>query len=90
MTSDRQIAIDTSRSCCGSQCLSKFGKTNLRVLREKYLSLNGEEQDTFLISHIQLFLDHTLAGNSTQVEYYLTLCTKCCRVSFKIAYKLVI
>ena len=67
LTSDRQIAIDTSRSCCGSQCLSKFGKTNLRVLREKYLSLNGEGQDTFLISHMQLVLDHTLAAKSVHM-----------------------
>ena len=42
LTSDRQIAIDTNKSCCGSLCVSKLGKTNLRILQEKYLSLNGE------------------------------------------------
>ena len=40
---------------------------------------------TFLISHMQLFFYHTIAANSTQIEYYLTLCTKCCRFAFKIA-----
>ena len=47
LTSDRQIALDTNNSCCGSLCLSKFGKINLTILREKYLSLNGEKQDTY-------------------------------------------
>ena len=27
-------------------------------------------------------------ANSTHVEYYLTLCTTCCRVAFKIAYSI--
>ena len=58
LCSDRQISIDLCKLCCGSLCLSKFGKTNLRGLREKYLSLNGDEQDTFLVSHMQLVKDH--------------------------------
>ena len=76
MTSDRQIAIDTNKSCCGSLCVSKLGKTNLRILREKYLS------------HMQQYLDHIVTKNSTHVEYYLTLSTKYCRISFKIAYSI--
>ena len=58
LCSDRQISIDLCKLCSGSLCLSKFGKTNLRGLREKYLSLNGDEQDTFLVSHMQLVKDH--------------------------------
>ena len=77
-----------NKSCCGSLCLSKFGKTNLRILQEKYLSLNGEEQDTFFISHMQQYLDHIVTKNSTHVEYYLTLFTKYCRNAFKIAYSI--
>ena len=88
LTSDRQIVLDTNKSCCGSLCLSKFGKANLRGLQQKYLSLNGDEQDTFLISHRQLVLDDTGGAISMHVEYYLALCTKCCQVAFKIAYSI--
>ena len=42
-------------------------------LRQKYLSLNGEEQDTFMISHMQLDQDHIARASSMQVEYYLAL-----------------
>ena len=86
LCSDRQIAMDTSKPCCGNLCLTKFGKANLRGLRQKYLSLNGEEQDTCMLSHMQLVQDHTARSSSMQVEYYLTLSMKSCRVAFKIAY----
>ena len=88
LTSDRQIVLDTNKSCCGSLCLSKFGKANLRGLPQKYLSLNGDKQDAFLISHMWLFQDHTWWASSMHVEYYLALSTKCCRVAFKIAYSI--
>ena len=85
---DSQIAFDTSKPCCGNLCFTKFGKANMRGLRQKYLSLNGDEQDTFMISHMQLVQDHTARPRSMQVEYYRTLSMKSCRVSFKIAYNI--
>ena len=54
LCSDHQIAFDTSKPCCGNLCFTKFGKANLWGLRQKYLSLNGEEQDTCMLSHMQL------------------------------------
>ena len=78
LCSDRQISIDICKVCCGSLCLSKFGKANLRGLRQKYLSLNGDEQDTFLIANMQLVKDHLAVSCSQQVEYYLSLTMKSC------------
>ena len=66
----------------------KFGKANLQGLRHKYLFLNEEEQDTYMILHMQLVQDHTTRAISMQVEYYLTLSMKSCRVAFKIAYNI--
>ena len=64
-----------------------FGKANLRVLQQKYLSLNGDEQDTFMISYMQLVQNRTTGPSSMHVEYYLALSTKSClRVAFKLAY----
>ena len=88
LCSDRQISIDLCKICCGSLCLSKFGKANLRGLQEKYSSLNGDEQDTFLVSHMQLVKEYLEVSCAQQVEYYLTLTMKCCRVAFKIAYSI--
>ena len=68
--------------------MTKFEKANLRGLRQKYLSLNGDEQDTYMISHIQLVQDHAARASSMQVEYYLTLSMKSGRVAFKIAYSI--
>ena len=36
LSSDRQIAFDTNKSCYGNLCLSKFGKANIRGLQQKY------------------------------------------------------
>ena len=58
LCSNHQIICNSSKSCCGNLCLNKFGKINLRRMREKYLSLNGDEQDTFLISRMQFVRDH--------------------------------
>ena len=51
-------------------------------MREKYLSLNGDEQDTFLFSDMQLIKDPT---TGTHVEYFFDLSLKCCQAAFKIA-----
>ena len=88
LCSDCQIAFDTGKPCCGNLCLSKFGKENLRGLRHKYLSLNDNEQDTFLIANMQLVKDHLAVSCSQQVEYYLSLTTESCRVAFKISYSI--
>ena len=58
LCSNRQIVFDTSKPYSGNLCLLRFGKENLRGLRHSYLSLNGDEQDTFLISYMQLVKDH--------------------------------
>ena len=84
--SDRQIICDSSKSCCGNLCLNKFGKINLRRMQEKYLSLNGEEQDTFLILHMRFVKDHNTGLNLTHVEYFLGLSTKYCQTALKIAH----
>ena len=55
-------------------------------MRHKYLSVNGNEQDTFMISHMQLVQDHTIGPSSMHVEYYLAPSMKSCWVAFKIAY----
>ena len=49
--------------------LDEIWKGELTGLRQKYLSLNGEEQDTCMISHMQLVQDHTARSSSMQVEY---------------------
>ena len=56
--------------------------------RQKYLSLNGEEQDTFLILHMRFVKDHNTGLNLTHVEYFLGLSTHCCRAVFKIAHSI--
>ena len=60
----------------------------MQGLRHKYLSLNGDEQDTFMISHMQLVQDHTTRPSSMQFEYYLALSMKNFLVAFKIAYSI--
>ena len=57
-------------------------------MREKYLSLNGDDQYTFLISHMQIIRDQGTRATSTHVEYFLDLSIKCCRVAFKIAHSI--
>ena len=64
LCSDHQITFDASKPCCGNICLTKFGKANLRGLRQKYLSLNGDEQDIYMISHMQLVHEHTARASS--------------------------
>ena len=86
LCSDHQIAFDISKPCCGN--LPKFGKATLRGLWHKYLSLNSDKQDTFLISHMQLVKDHLAVSCTQHVEYYHSLAMKSCWVAFKIAYSI--
>ena len=83
LCSDRQIICDSIRSCC-----DKFGKINLRRMWKKNLSLNGDEKDTFLNSHMQLVRDQGTGATLTHVEYFLDLSIKCCRAAFKIAHSI--
>ena len=85
LCSDSHIAFDMSNPCCGNFCLLKFGKTNLRGLRHKYSSLNGDDQDTFFISLMQLVKDHMVESSSQHVEYYLSFRMRSCWVAFKIS-----
>ena len=57
-------------------------------MEEKYLSLNGDKHDAFLISHMQLIRDQGVGATLTHVEYFLDLCINCCRVAFKIAHSI--
>ena len=88
MSSESQITFDANKSYCGNHYLSKFGKSNLRGMRQKYQSLNGKELDTFFISHMKRVKDHTGGACSTHVEYFLGLSTKCCRVAFKLTHSI--
>ena len=88
LCSNHQLLCDLSKTCCVNLCLSTYGKSRLCETRKKYLSINGEEHDTFLLSRMQLRMDHNTGPNFTQVDYFLGLNTKCCRVAFKIAHSI--
>ena len=60
------------------------GKKGLQLLRQCDFSLNGEEQDTFLIARLQLVNDSS-SRNTIWFDYYLNMTDKCCRQAFKIA-----
>ncbi len=77
LTSERQLIIDSAKNCCLSECLSKIGRRGLKQIRLGYLSLNGEEQDTFLAGRLQLLQDLS-ARNKVSFEYYLNISDRCC------------
>ena len=52
LTSEHQLRIDTVKKCCLSECLVEFRKKELQSVRLYCISLNGEEQDTFLAAHL--------------------------------------
>ena len=79
---DRQIAFDTSKSCCGNLCHSRFGKANLKGLWHSFLVFNRDTQDIFLISHMQLLKNHIVGPSSMHIEYYLPLSLKSNSVAF--------
>ena len=78
LCSDRQLLRDLGKTSCADLCLFTYGTSRLRVTQQIYLSLNGEEQDRFLLSRMQLRMDHNTGPNFTQVDYFLGLNTKCC------------
>ena len=57
VTSDRQISLDMENPCCARGCMTMIGKKKLKDLRHYYFSLNGDEQDTYLSSYMQMVKD---------------------------------
>ena len=85
VTSDRQISLDMEKPCCARGCMTMIGKKKLKDLRHYYFSLNGDEQDTYLSSHMQMVKD-TSSSLSISFEYYNFLREQCCRSAFKIVF----
>ena len=52
VTSKNQLKVDVSKTCCARGCMSAIGKDKLWSLRRYYFSLIGEEQDTYLMTHM--------------------------------------
>ena len=84
VTSDAQLTLDVNKPCCARGCMATIGKQNLQSLRRYYFSLNGDEQDTYLMTHLQIVSDKA-TDISMSFEYYLFTARQCCRVAFKIA-----
>ena len=68
MTSENQLKVDVSKDCCARGCMSAIGKDKLRSLRQYYFSLTGDEQDTYLITHMQM-LKEILSDIKISFEY---------------------
>ena len=84
VTLDKQIGFDVNKTCCARGCMSMIGKSKLRELRRYYFSMTGDEQDTYLASHMQLVSDKS-TGIKVSFEYYIFHAQQICRVAFKIA-----
>ena len=84
MTSENKLTLDVNKVCCTRECMPRIGKENLRSLQRYYFSLIGDEQDTYLLTHLQMVSDKT-SGISISFEYYLFMRQQCCKVAFKIA-----
>ena len=84
VTSDKQVGFDVNKTCCARGCMSLIGKSKLRELRRFYFSMTGDEQDTYLGSHMQMVSDKT-SGIKVSFEYYIYHAQQICRVAFKIA-----
>ena len=83
LTSECPILMDIAKRCCLLNCMARIGKKGLSLLRQCYFSLNGEEQDTFLVARLQLVNDSSLR-NTISFDYYLNMNDKCCHQAFKI------
>ena len=84
VTSENQLKVDVSKDCCARGCMSAIGKDKLRSLRRYYFSLTGDEQDTYLMTHMQMLKD-ILSDIKISFEYYHFYGLQCCRVAFKIS-----
>jgi hypothetical protein len=56
----------------------------LKQVHVQYFSLNGEEQDIFVVDRLQLVQEGS-SSKRVSFEYYLTRSDRCCRNAFKIA-----
>ena len=70
VTSEAQLTLDVNKTCCARGCMATIGKQNLRSLRRYYFSLNGDEQDTYLMTHLQIVSDKS-SDILISFEYYL-------------------
>ena len=84
VTSENQLRVDINKDCCARGCMSAIGKDKLRALRRYYFSLTGDEQDTYLMTHMHMVKD-ILSNIKISFEYYLFYSQQCCRVAFKIS-----
>ena len=70
VTFEKQLKIDISKDCCARGCMFRIGKERLRTIRRYYLSLIGNEQDTYLTTKIQMVKD-ICSNIKISFEYYL-------------------
>ena len=70
MTYENQLRVDISKDCCASGWMSAIGKDELRALRRYYFSLTGDEQGTYLMTHLQMVSNKSL-DISISFKYYL-------------------
>ena len=73
------------KPCCARGCMINIGKKKLKDLSHYYFSLNGDEQDTYLSTHMQMVKD-TSSSLSISFKYYNFLREQCCRAAFKIVF----
>ena len=57
VTSENQLKIDVGKYFCTHGCMSTIEKDKLRSLRHYYFSLTSDEQDTYLMTHMQMVKD---------------------------------
>ena len=84
VTSENQLENEVGKDCCTRGCMSAIGKDKLRSLRRYYFSLTGDEQDTYLMTHMQMVKD-ILSDIKISFEYYLFVAQQCYRVALKIS-----
>ena len=53
VTSDKLLGFDVNKTWCAPGCMSMIGKAKLQELRRYYFSMTGDEEDTYLGSHMQ-------------------------------------
>ena len=84
VTSENELKIDIGKDCCARGCMFRIGKERLRTIRRYYLSLIGNEQDTYLTTKIQMVKD-ICSNIKISFGYYLFTGRQCCRGAFKFA-----
>ena len=75
VTSYKKLGFDVNKTCCARGCMSLIGKSKLRELRRFYFLMTGDEQDTYLGSHMQMVSDKTSGDQSVIRVLYLPCAT---------------